>query len=77
MNLMKPAIPDRPRASKAYVALAGVARPTNCRSVNLAEAMVECPLDPANPEIRSLPINALAIALALKASISDLTANHT
>jgi hypothetical protein len=69
MNLTKPAIPNRPRASRAYVALTCVARPSSCPPVNLGTAVAEYPLDPVNREIGSLPINALAIALALRANV--------
>ena len=69
MTLMKAALPDRRRPSKAYLALTGATGPRSWNPVRLAAVVGGSSLDPF--EIGSLPINALAIALALKAGISN------
>jgi hypothetical protein len=69
MILMKPGVLDRRRPSKAYMELTLATGPRRWNPVSLAAAVGGRPLDPL--EIGSLPINALAIALALKAGISD------
>lgn len=56
-----------PRATTVGMALAGAARPCYGKPVNRDGAAAEWLLDPVDPEIGSLPIHALAIALALKA----------
>ena len=70
--LMKPTVPDRRRGSKAYLALTGVGGPRSCNAMSSAAAVAERSFDPVNPEIGSLPINALAIALALGVGFSGL-----
>jgi len=55
-----PAVSNRRRPSKAYLTLSG-------RSPASQAEVVPRPLDRPSPEIGSLPINALAIALALAA----------
>jgi hypothetical protein len=66
---MKPGVADRRRPSKAYMELTVATEPRSWKLVSLAAAVGRWSLDPR--EIGSLPINALAIALALKAGISD------
>jgi hypothetical protein len=72
--LMNFPTPGRRHPSKAYLALSASSAP---RIVNLAcEVSPESgmPVAAVSPEVGSLPINALAIALALAAGISDPTA---
>ncbi len=77
MTPMKHAAPDRRQPSKAHRALAGVTGPRSCNPVSLAAAAGRWPLDLVSAEIGSLPINALAIALALKAGTSDPNLDQT
>ena len=64
MILMKPGVPHRRRPSKAYMELTAVTGSRSWNPVSLAAAVAGRCLDPL--EIGSLPINVLAIALALK-----------
>lgn len=65
----KLSLPERRRASKAYVALVGTTPRHSGNAVGGAACVAARPSDATSPEIGSLPINALALALALKSSI--------
>jgi hypothetical protein len=64
---INPAVSGRRRASKAYLALSGATGQGSRSFASQVELVAPWPLDRASPEIGSLPINALAIALALAA----------
>jgi hypothetical protein len=66
-----PTVSGRRRASKAYLSLSGAAGPRRRKLASQAAPVAPCPLDRASPEIGSLPVNVLAIALALATGFSD------
>jgi hypothetical protein len=68
--LMNLSAPDQRRASKAYSALTSVAGSSSCNSL-IQTRVAGLSLYSLSPEIGSLPINALAIALALQAGACD------
>ena len=65
--LMKPSVPNRRSASKIYAALTCAAGARTADPALPMAAAQQWRLQSVNPEIGSLPINALAIALALTA----------
>jgi hypothetical protein len=65
------AVSGRRRVSKAYLSLSGVSEPHSGNLTNQAAPVTPCPFDRTSPTIGSLPINALAIALALATGFSD------
>jgi hypothetical protein len=64
-----PTVSGRRRASKVYLSLSGAAGPRGSDLANPAAA--PWPFDRPSPEIGSLPVNVLAIALALATAFSD------
>ncbi len=69
--LTKPPVASRRYASKAYLALTGEDALPHRRCAGEAAFVALQALDPVTTEIGSLPINALAIALALAAGFRD------
>jgi hypothetical protein len=65
-----PNLSGRRRASRAYLIFSGAAQPRVCDLASQAAPAVPQVLDRARPEIGSLPINALAIAVALAAGFA-------
>ena len=63
----KLSVPGRRHASKAYASLTAGDQPRQADPRNRLPVVRHCALQSANAEIGSLPINALAIALALTA----------
>ena len=62
-----PAVSGRRRPSKAYLTLSGAVGPRSRSLAGQAAPVAPWPLDRPSLEIGSLPINVLAIALALAA----------
>jgi hypothetical protein len=68
VNPMNLSVPSHRHASKAYATLT---RAPGSRNRDAIDPIAEWPADPVGRGIGSLPINALAIALALMARVSE------
>jgi hypothetical protein len=64
-------VSGRRRVSKVYLSLSGAAGPGSRKLANQAAPVAPWLLDRASPEIGSLPVNVLAIALAIATGFSD------
>jgi hypothetical protein len=68
---INPTVSGRRRPSKVYLSLSGAAGPRSRKLASQPAPVAPRSLDRAGPEIGSLPVNVLAIALALATGFSD------